>query len=140
MNAGQDDVFADTVFWVSLVHRNDQWHQAAQAWSQRVTGRIITTDAVITETANALARPLWRTAAVAMIDRLKAREDVEIMQIDSTRWSAAWSLYSARSDKGWSLTDCMSFGVMHTLGLTRALTADAHFVQAGFEALLLQNA
>jgi len=43
------------------------------------------------------------------------------------------------SDKEWSLTDCISFVLMKQEGVTEALTADAHFVQAGFKALLLEN-
>ncbi|MYH53983.1 MAG: hypothetical protein F4139_13725 [Gemmatimonadetes bacterium] len=35
-----------------------------------------------------------------------------------------------------SLTDCTSFVVMKELGLTRALTTDHHFSQAGFETVL----
>lgn len=38
----------------------------------------------------------------------------------------------------WSLTDCISFEVMGEFGLTEALTADHHFEQAGFRALLKQ--
>ncbi len=44
--------------------------------------------------------------------------------------------YAARSDKNWSLTDCISFVIMTDLGLTLALTANKHFRQAGFQALL----
>ncbi len=40
------------------------------------------------------------------------------------------------ADKEWSLTDCVSFLVMRERGLTEALTADRHFEQAGFVALL----
>ena len=36
----------------------------------------------------------------------------------------------------WSLTDCISFMVMDDEGLKEALTADRHFEQAGFTALL----
>jgi len=36
----------------------------------------------------------------------------------------------------WSLTDCISFHVMRTGGITRALAYDIHFEQAGFEPLL----
>ena len=46
------------------------------------------------------------------------------------------SFYVARRDKNWSLTDCISFVVMKDRGPTQALTADHHFEQAGFKALL----
>jgi uncharacterized protein len=42
----------------------------------------------------------------------------------------------ARPDKDWFLTDCISFVVMQDEGLTDALTADGHYEQAGFKALL----
>jgi len=45
-------------------------------------------------------------------------------------------LYTARPDKQWSLTDCISFVVMQNQGVTEALTGDHHFEQAGFVALL----
>ena len=51
------DVFADTVFWVALTVRQDQYHARAQAWVPRIAGRITTTVPVLLETANALARP-----------------------------------------------------------------------------------
>ena len=45
-------------------------------------------------------------------------------------------LYRERADKEWPLTDCISFVVMQDHGLSEALTADHHFEQAGFKALL----
>jgi hypothetical protein len=47
----------------------------------------------------------------------------------------AVTLFSARPDKEWSLTDCTSFVVMQEHGLSEALTSDHHFQQAGFTAL-----
>ena len=44
--------------------------------------------------------------------------------------------FEQRSDKEWSLTDCLSFLVMRDEGITQALTGDHHFEQAGFTALL----
>ena len=46
------------------------------------------------------------------------------------------NLYCKRADKEWPLTDCISFVVMQDQGLSEALTADHHFEQAGFQALL----
>src|SRR5437899_12166806 len=44
-----------------------------------------------------------------------------------------------RSDKEWGLTDCISFALMKQEGIAEALTADAHFRQAGCKALLLES-
>ena len=51
-------------------------------------------------------------------------------------YQAGFDLFANRPDKDWSLTDCISFGVMTERGLTEALTADRHFEQAGFRAVL----
>ena len=45
-------------------------------------------------------------------------------------------LYEDRPDKEWPLTDCISFAVMQEEQVGEALTADRHFEQAGFKALL----
>jgi hypothetical protein len=39
----------------------------------------------------------------------------------------------------WGLIDCISFVVMSEQSLTDAVTANIHFVQAGFRALLLES-
>lgn len=46
------------------------------------------------------------------------------------------SLYAARLDKKWSLTDGISFVVMQEMGVTEALTADGDITQAGFRILM----
>jgi hypothetical protein len=43
-------------------------------------------------------------------------------------------------DKEWSLVDCISFAVMKQRKIKEALTADHHFVQAGFRAILKLSA
>jgi predicted nucleic acid-binding protein len=70
MTATLNDIFADTVFWIALVVKQDQHHERARRWSQRITGRITTTVPVLLETANALARPAWRAPGVVMLERL----------------------------------------------------------------------
>ena len=45
-------------------------------------------------------------------------------------------LFEQRSDKEWSLTECLSFVVMGDEGIAEALTGDKHFEQAGYMALL----
>ena len=45
-------------------------------------------------------------------------------------------LYKARSDKSYSLTDCISMVTMQERNITDALTHDRHFAQEGFRLLL----
>lgn len=139
MTAALRDVFADTVYWVALVVSQDQYHQRVRAWTARITGRITTTAPVLLETANMLARPAWRASVVALIEHLRQRPDVHIVPMDQALWERSWELYRNRTDKAWSLTDCVSFLVMQEARLTDALTADEHFVQAGFRAVLLDD-
>jgi uncharacterized protein len=133
------DAFADTSFWIALVVKQDQYHDRAQKWSVQITGRITTTIPVVLETANALARPAWRAYSVALIEHLQQRRDVEVIALSSELWQRAWDLYRQRTDKAWSLTDCVSFLVMQDTRLVDALTADEHFRQAGFRAVLLEE-
>ncbi len=136
MNESFGDVFADTVFWISMVVRQDQHHQLAQQRSTQIRGRIVTTRAVLLETTNSLSRPQWRSAAAALMAKVEAQPHVEIVPLTDQLWNEGWNLFSKRPDKAWSLTDCISFVTMQEYGLKEALTADAHFVQAGFATLL----
>jgi hypothetical protein len=63
-----------------------------------------------------------------------------VVPASSELFDRGMSLYLARPDKKWSLTDCISFVVMEDRKVTEALTADHHFEQAGFVALLKERA
>ncbi|HEV3255697.1 MAG TPA: PIN domain-containing protein [Gemmataceae bacterium] len=139
MSTVPGQVFVDTAFWIALVVRQDQYHERAQAWALRFTGQLTTTWPVQMETANALARPAWRAHGLALLDHVQQRADVTIVPLDAALWQRGWDLYRSRPDKGWSLTDCVSFLVMQDAGLTEALTTDERFRQAGFRALLLDE-
>lgn len=139
MTASGSSYFADTVFWIALVVKQDQYHERARQWALRITGRITTTVAVLLETANALARPAWRPQAITFLEHLQQRKDVEVVALTPQLWQQSWNLYRNRLDKAWSLTDCGSFQVMQDAGLTEALTADEHLRQAGFRAVLLDE-
>jgi len=132
------DHFVDTSFWIALVDRRDAYHSQAAEWSQKISGRLITTEAVLLETANAFSRQDWRGKVVALFNHITARDDIEVVPFSNAIWSRSWKLFNDRQDKSWSLTDCISFEVMKERGLTDALSADSHFRQAGFQALLLE--
>ena len=68
---------------------------------------------------------------------LERDPSLEIVEVKPERCHKRFRLFTNRSDKAWGLVDCISFVVMRERDLRVALTADAHFRQAGFQALLL---
>jgi len=129
-------VFADTFYFIALLNARDAAHNRAVEWTRAFNGRFITTAWVLTEFANHMAAPANRGEFVATLQDLQASDKVEIVLPGEPLWLDGIDLYSKRPDKEWSLTDCISFVVMEREGITESLTADDHFEQAGFIALL----
>lgn len=129
-------VFVDTVYWLALMNPNDTWHRHALDWAARISEPLVTTDAVLTEVGDAFCRVDRRRWATEAIRNVQADPDITSVPGSLDLFQRAFELYTSRTDKDWSLTDCMSFVVMKDKGLQRALTTDLHFSQAGFQALL----
>ena len=98
-------------------------------------GPVLTTSWVLTELANALATPPNRRIFCQFETALRGRNDVVVVPPRRDAFDAGLELYRNRSDKEWSLTDCISFVVMQRQSITDALTGDRHFRQAGFNIL-----
>ena len=130
-------VFADTYYFLALLNAADRAHPKCLAFTSSYRGRLVTTEWVMVELADALASsPRGRAEFLSTRADLHADPDVTIVPCDQGLLEAAIELFSQRSDKQWSLTDCTSFVVMEREGITEALTGDHHFQQAGFVALL----
>ena len=130
--------FADTFYWIALTNPKDAAH-LAKSWRSRLNSPLAPSlrrmrcsqsfwpiALLIRSYAKRLARPCFsfrtiltsasfRQSRASFLDRL--------------------TLYNARPDKGYSLTDCISMQTMRREGLTEALTNDRHFEQEGFRAL-----
>jgi len=66
-------IFVDTLFVVALVNQRDQYHQQAVELADRLAGQpLLTTDAVLLEIGNALARG-YKAEATAMPPVLTTR-------------------------------------------------------------------
>ena len=129
-------LFADSYYYLALLNKDDDGHQRARDVSRRRFVPTVTTAWVLTEVADAMARPGYRQYFEALLDQLRADRDLVIAPATPELFDAGLDLYFRRWDKEWPLTDCISFIVMEREGLTEALTADHHFEQAGFKALL----
>lgn len=133
-------VFADTYYWLALINPRDGAHREAVAISQTLTERLVTTTAVLTEVGDAMCAPANKPTFVKLLDDLASDTETTIIPPTQDWFERGVKLYAARLDKKWSLTDCISFAVMHELSLTSALTADGDFVQAGFQILMKRDA
>ena len=136
----QTEVFLDTSYAIALAASTDQNHARAIVLANeldRANTRLITTHAVLFEIGNSLARLRYRSAAVTLLTSIENDYRVAVIAIDGSLYAKGRELFEQRLDKEWSLTDCCSFIAMRERNLTEALTADRHFVQAGFDALLL---
>jgi predicted nucleic acid-binding protein len=128
--------FVDTHYLLALVNYTDKDHVAAVERSRGRIGGLVTTTWVLVEFADALSAMDWRTRAARFIRGFEAEPYVEVVPPTRQQFQQALARYEQRPDKDWSLTDCISFLLMEERGIAEALTADHHFEQAGFRALL----
>ena len=97
---------------------------------------MVTTEWVITEVGDAMSAPGNRRLFEEFLAALTANPDITVLWSSQALFRRGLGLYSSHKDKDWPLTDCLSFVVMREMHIKDALTADRHFEQAGFRALL----
>jgi uncharacterized protein len=129
-------VFADTFYYLALLNAADDARARAVVMTRAFAGRMVTIDWVLTELADGLSRAATRKPLAQFLRGLLDDPEMTIVPANRTLFERGFQLYCEREDKNWSLTDCVSFVVMTEQGITDALTADHHFEQAGFMALL----
>jgi predicted nucleic acid-binding protein len=129
-------VFADTFYFLALLNERDAAHNKAVAASRTPGLRVTTTEFVLLEMADALCLPHQREEVLALWNVVATDPAFRLVRATTELAGRGRTLYRERPDKDWPLTDCISFVVMQDEGLSDALTADRHFEQAGFKALL----
>jgi uncharacterized protein len=131
--------FVDTGFLIALAAPRDRLHAQALSLAQRVRddeASLLTTRAILLELGAALSGLRHRAIAADMLRAIEADPAIEIVGLDDALYSDALEIFAQHQDKEWSLTDCVSFVVMRARGVDQALSADHHFQQMGFAALL----
>ena len=124
-------IFIDTSYFLALVNGRDKYHQAAKAIASHVAPPFVTSEAVLFELGNALAKPPHRMLGIKALRQLRADTSIEIVSIGAELFAQTVTFYQSHPDKAWGLTDCSSFVIMQQRVLREVLTADTHFEQAG---------
>jgi predicted nucleic acid-binding protein len=136
-------VFLDAAYAIALVNKDDALHEIAVALGQdlrQAHTSLVTTRAVLLEIGDSLSKPRYRSVACGLLAAVGRDPLVQVIEVTEALYTEALELYGERPDKGWGLTDCLSFCVMRSQGIANALTHDVHFEQAGFHALMRETA
>lgn len=132
-------LFADALYWVALLNPRDQWHRTARRAAAEYAGaHLVTTEAVLGEVLNFYAafRTEMRQAASGTVQDVLADDRIDVVPSSHSTFMDGLELYVARSDKDYSMVDCISMQVMRSRDLSDVLTHDQHFSQEGFNVLL----
>jgi predicted nucleic acid-binding protein len=138
----RNSVFLDTSYSIAIAIARDEFHERSFELANKIekeNTQIFTTQAVILEIGNALSKLKYRQSAVGIIQHLESDINTTIISLTDELYDKAFELFRSRADKEWGLIDCVSFVVMREREIVGALTADEHFVQAGFRALLREE-
>ena len=129
-------VFADTSFYQALLNPRDRWHADALSRSTEFRGHVTTSEYVLCELGALMSHGRLRPLFLDFVRTLQSASDVEIVAGSHELFETGLDLFSGRSDKDWSLTDCISFTLMGERGLQESFAYDRHFDQAGFRQLM----
>ena len=128
-------LFVDSAYVIALINERDRYHVQAKRLARLYRDRaLIISEGVLLEIGNALAGR-FRLKAAQIIEQFLVSSQVEVIYTSPRLLASAIALYKQMTDKQWGLVDCISFVIMRERGISEALTADHHFVQAGFRAL-----
>ncbi len=129
-------VFADAFYFLARLNRRDEHHERVVEFSRGFRARLVTSDWILMEVADALAASACRRRVREFIHHLHQNAACEVIPASGELLNRALDMYHQHGDKEWTLTDCVSFVIMRERNLLEALTGDRHFGQAGFIALL----
>lgn len=95
------EIFLDSSYVIALVNKRDQHHEQASEVA-RVLGErlLITTDAILLEVGNRLARN-FKAEAIAVIEEFLSSEEVHIISVDTHLFQKGFDLYKDYQDKAW---------------------------------------
>ncbi len=134
-------VLLDTSFILALENKDDPHHARAKALDRELLenqGILLFHWGILFEILDGYARVSRRAKGLQLLAKFESEQGYRLCPITEPLLQEALKLYRTRPDKDWGLTDCASFALMKQEGVAEALTADVHFRQAGFTALLLE--
>ena len=116
-------VLVDTGAIVALVNRADRHHEAAVAWFRGFRGELLTTEAVVTETAYVLASfPVHQRAALLWFERARAAGLLRVESIED--YAALSAILERYASLPCDFADASLIALAERTGVTAIATVD----------------
>ena len=131
--------FADTQFFIALINPRDQWYKRAlEVEANLVEPFFVTTEGILSEVLTFFCEygAEARIKAATTVELILNEANTEVISISHDLFVEGVRLYKQRSDKSYSLTDCVSMNICRERGISEILTHDHHFIQEGFVILM----
>ena len=132
----------DASGWIALKITTDRFHSVVATVYRQLQDakeKLVTTNLCVVEAAKRIQRKLGHHAAAAFLEDILAFDKARLIsyiRADEELERQAVEFFKRHADKEWDIVDCTSFVVMRRLGITKALSVDEHFAQAGFQVLV----
>jgi len=131
----------DASLLVAYYNADDVNHTDARKLIRDMEGRKVSfliSDYVFDEILTVLLVRAGKEKAIEVCNKLL--KDIEtgnirLMHVDEEAFRKAIEVFIQFADKKWSLTDCTSYILMKSTGVTKCASFDEHFRQFGFEVL-----
>lgn len=120
----------------ALFYEKDENHGLAEALLRKVKETktfLLITDYVLDECVTGILSNVGHEAAVRAGEYLLNSGIIELVWLDQSAKLRAWEYFKKHNYKMYSFTDCTSFVLMREMKVTKYLSFDGHFRQAGFD-------
>lgn len=131
-------VFVDTSALIAVGNKDDAYHHDAVRVQKNLLKSkrpMVTTNGVLMELFNTFSQARQKPIAIRLFNLISRSNQWECIPTDGLMINGI-ELFEKRSDKDWSLVDCISMLVARERGITEIFTTDHHFEQAGLNILL----
>ena len=126
-------LLADTSALLALVLADDRQHGSAALYLRKNPRlRFVMTELILAEAVTLVRARAGPARAVAFADDALRSRRYDIVFTDALLFRGALAQMRRFADKRLSLTDCVSFELMNSLGLQAAFTFDRDFRDCGF--------
>lgn len=127
-------IFVDTSYFIAVLLPRDQWHVGASRYAiSDMTA--YTSSLVVNETVSLMQSRGYLSSALEFLQKSRESGDIQVVHADAMLQAEGWDLFHRWGGAGANAVDCVSFAIMKSFSIRKALTFDRHFRTAGFEIL-----